>query len=228
VASSSTPWSRRLRAAVIATGRGADCYPVRGATEALLGVFRELGVPELLIAASSAYAAIQRDALPVFIPLVWCLRAADPVARQPAIHHTLSSEQIGELPGYAFDPVNTRLGRRAVDLFMRAHLMKPRYSAKAIAAATWNMESAVCDRTTVWPLGEKMRQRAYRADLAIRGVPTEEHDELNAWIAAEWPALSAARQAVWDSFVRQSGRPVEALEQAYLPLPVPEGWSRRG
>ena len=32
-----------------------------------------------------------------------------------------------------------------------------------------------------------------------------------------------ARQAIWDSVVKASGRPAEALEQANLPLPVPEG-----
>ena len=229
VASSSAPWSRRLRAAVIATGRGAaGCYPVRGATEMLFRVFLETGVPELLIATCATYAAVQRDALPVFVPLVWCLRTTDPTAGQPAVHCPAHDEQIGELPSYAFDPVNTRLGRRAVDLFMRAHLMKPPHSAKAVAAAIWNIESAACDKTAGWPLGEEMRQRAYRADLTFRGVPVEEHGALNAWIAAERPALIAARKAVWDSHVRQSQKPVQALEQAYLPLPVPGGWSRRG
>ena len=39
---------------------------------------------------------------------------------------------VGEMPSYTFDPVNTRLGRRAVDLFLRAHLMKPPYPPRTM------------------------------------------------------------------------------------------------
>jgi len=125
------------------------------------------------------------------------------------------------LPGYTFDPVNTRLGRRAVELWLKSYLTKPEWLPKQAAAALWNAESALCDRTLDSDLGNSMRDRAYAADLQHRGLPPGRHVEINAWIAAERPALTAARQAVWDAFVRQSGKPAEALEQANLPLPVP-------
>ena len=75
-------------------------------------------------------------------------------------------------------------------------------------------------------MGDVIRERAYAADLAFRGLPPDRHTEINAWIASERPALTAARQAVWNSVVRQSGKSVEALEQANLPLPVPKPRTR--
>jgi hypothetical protein len=125
------------------------------------------------------------------------------------------------LPGYTFDPVNTRLGRRAVELWLKSYLTKPEWLPKQAAAALWNAESALCDRTLGSDLGDSICDRAYAADLQHRGLPPDRHAEINAWIATERPALTAARQAVWDAFVRQSGKPAEALEQANLPLPVP-------
>ena len=61
---------------------------------------------------------------------------------------------------------------------------------------------------------------------SIRYTATK-HGELNAWIAQERPALTAARQTVWNSAVKELGKPAQALEQINLPLPVPEGRSRR-
>jgi hypothetical protein len=77
-------------------------------------------------------------------------------------------------------------------------------------------------------LGEEIRQRAYQADLTYRGLPAEQHAELNAWIISEHAALIAARRTVWDSAVREFSQSAEAREQANLPLPVPEGQPRRG
>ena len=88
-------------------------------------------------------------------------------------------------PDYGFDPVNTRLGRHlAVDLFLRSHVMRPPYPPRMVAAAIWNSESALCDRT----LALDARARRYvgehsDADLTYRGLPVEQHAEINAWIA---------------------------------------------
>lgn len=61
-----------------------------------------------------------------------------------------------------------------------------------------------------------MRQRAYAADLTFRGLTPDRHAELTDWLARERPSLTAARIAVWNSFVRQSGKPAEVMEQANL------------
>jgi hypothetical protein len=105
-------------------------------------------------------------------------------------------------------------------------LTKPEWLPKQAAAALWNVESALCDRTLGSELGDSIRERAYAADLTYRGLPPDRHAEINAWVAAERPALTAARQAVWNSAVRQSGKPAEAPSQVILPLPVPGAQNR--
>jgi hypothetical protein len=221
VASSGQPWVRRLRAAVMVSGRAEGPPYQPDNIEALFEVYQERGVPDLLLAACAAYASRQRDPLPVFVPLACLLHAAGDygVVISHPVHDT---ERVGDMPAYGLDPVNTRIGRRAVDLFLRAHMARPPYAPRLVAAAIWNTESALCDRTLPWPLGDEIRQRAYAADLTYRGLPPDRHDALNAWIAAERPALIAARQAVWNSAVREIGKPAEAPEQAILPLFVTE------
>jgi hypothetical protein len=221
VASSGQPWVRRLRAAVMVSGRAEGPPYQPDNIETLFEIYREMGVSDLLIATCATYAARQRDPLPVFVPLAWLLRQRD-AASQFAVHRVAEADMIGDMPAYAFDPVNTRLGRHAVDLFLRAHMARPPYAPRLVAAAIWNAESALCDRTLDWPLGDEIRQRAYTADLTCRGLPPDQHDALNAWIAAERPALIAARQAVWNSAVREIGKPAEAPEQAILPFYVTE------
>jgi hypothetical protein len=221
VASSGQPWVRRLRAAVMVSGRAEGPPYQPDNIEALFEVYRELGVPDLLLASCATYAARQRDPLPVFVSLAWLLPAPG-CTGTVTMHPLHDTEMTGDMPTWAFDPVNCRLGRRAVDLFLRAHMARPPYAPRLVAAAIWNTESALCDRTLAWPLGDEIRQRAYAADLTCRGLPSDQHDNLNAWIATEHPALIAARQAVWNSAVREIGKPAEGPEQAYLPLFVTE------
>lgn len=220
VASSRHPLTQRLRAVVLASGRSEEIFrPGAPGLSAVFDTLHELGVPPLLLLACEVYAAHQRDELPVMVPLTALLH----LDTRPTIHqHALPvPERIGELPDYVFDPVNTRLGRRAVDLWMRSYLTKPTWLPTQVAAALWNAESALCDRTMDSDLGDSIRERAYAADLLHRGLPPDRHAEINAWVARERSALTAARQAAFDSAVRQSGKIVEAPEQANLPLPVP-------
>jgi hypothetical protein len=220
IASSHQPLPQRLRAAVLASGRSAEFYrPGAPGIGAVFDVLHELGVPSLLLIASEVYASRQRDELPVLVPLAALFHTnSKPLIRQ---HDLPTPELIGELPAYVFDPVNTRLGRRAVELWLKSYLAKPEWLPKQAAAALWNTESALCDRTLGSKLGDGIREHAYTADLIHRGLPIDRHAEINAWVASERPTLTAARQAVWNSFVRQSDTPVEVLEQANLPLPIP-------
>jgi hypothetical protein len=143
-----------------------------------------------------------------------------------AVAHDLSaSEMIGGWPAYVFDPLWTRVGKRAVDLWLRSYLAKPQWLPRQVAACLWNAESAACDRTLSWPLGDTIRERAYAADLSYRGLPVARHAELAQWIARERPALTAARQAAFDSAVRQSPKPAEAVFQTTLPLQGPSSKS---
>jgi hypothetical protein len=221
IASSDLPWERRLRAAIVASGRAEDSmHP--GAIGGVFDVLHELGVSCQLLVACEAYAARQRDALPVFVPFAAMLAKTDaPGCNRVVAHDLPKSEMIGGWPAYAFDPLWTRTGKRAVDLWLRSYLAKPQWLPRQVAACLWNAESATCDRTLSWPLGDTIRARAYAADLSYRGLPVERHAELAQWIDRERPALIAARQAAFDSAVRQSPKSVEADFQTTLPLQVP-------
>jgi hypothetical protein len=224
LASSDLPWTRRLRAAVIASGR--SDFVQSGDIAAVFDVLHELGAPCQLLVACEAYAARQRDGLPVLVPFAAALSRT----RSPEVvtHNLPSAEYIGAWPSWVFDPLWTRIGKRAIELWLRSYLMKQPWLPRQVAAALWNAESAACDRTLDWSMSDAIRERAYRADLLARGVPRARHEELMGWIARERPALTAARRAAFESAVRQPPRPEKALEQTNLPLPVPEGWPRRG
>lgn len=229
VASSSLPWTRRLRAAALLAGHRTDGRTAAFGSTAAFGVFRELGVPELLLAAGAAYAARARDPLPILGPVAWLLHETDrPVKPKIAARALPSSDLVGDWPAYAFDPIHTRVGRRAVDLWLRCYLAKPPYSSAQVAAALWNGESAACDRTMTWGLETEIRRRAHRADLLHRGVHPEQIEPLGLWIIENWPALACARRAALASAARDAGKPAEASEQANLPLPVPTRPQRRG
>ena len=141
---------------------------------------------------------------------------------QVAAHGIPPPALIGDIPEYAFDPIHTRLGKYAVDLWLRSYPMKQPWTPRQVGAALWNAEAALSDRTLSWKLGDELQERAYRADLLAHGLPIEHHVEMMSWIAHERPALTAARREVWKSAVRASGETQEPLSQANLPLPVPE------
>lgn len=226
VADARLPCTRRLRAAALASGRCDGPVHPGAHVVAVLDVLHELGVPPLLIKACEVYAARQRDLLPVLVPFADALRA--PGCTSMVVSHDLGSpELIEDWPCYAFDPLWTRTGKRAVELWLRSYWMKPPWLPRQVAAALWNVESAACDRTLAWSVSNQLRERAHRADLLARGVPLDRHVELTAWVIRERPALLTAREAVWKSTIRQSGGPVETLEQAILPLPVPRKRERQ-
>jgi len=217
-----------LRAALIVSGRSEDSMqPVAalGGLGIMFDMLHELGVPPTLITACESYAARQRDALPVLVPFAAVLHATG--CRDRVVAHDMPpAELIAGWPDWTFDPLWTRIGKRAVDLWLRSYIAKPQWLPRQVAACLWNAESAACDRTLSWPLGDAIRARAYAADLSYRGLPVARHAELAQWIDRERPTLTAARQAAFDSAVRQSGKSVEADFQTTLPLQVPQNKSR--
>ena len=224
VAASSIPLAQRVRAALIVAGRY-DADPLKSSgsdIDAAFEIFRELAVPDILVSACSAYAARARDLLPIAVPLAWCAWNRAGASEQMIAHDIPQAELVGDLPDYAFDPLHTRLGKRAVELWLRSYPMKLPWTPRQVSAALWNAEAALCNRTLSWKLGDEMQERAYRADLQANGLPIDHHVELMNWIARERRALTTARRTVWESAVRVSGEAQEPLSQANLPLPVPE------
>jgi hypothetical protein len=214
LASPHLSWRRRLHAATLL----GDWAEARAASRIekfafAAEIFEALDVPENLIAACAVYVARARDALPIFVPFGWCLWRGLGAAMAITSHALPQTEWVGELPSYAFDPLHTRLGRRAIDLWLRSYLQKPPFDGRQVSIALWNMEAALCARTLRWPLGEGFQEEAESADLTTRHLPLQRHGELRAWIAEERSVLLCARHAAWEGALRE-----KTLEQqAALP-----------
>lgn len=195
-------WQRRLRAAVLLWDPTCETVQQRKQTFAPAAqAFEQLGAPAHLTAACETYATRARDRLPIFVLLAWCLWREDGAPRAITSHVLPISEMIGPFPGYAFDPIRTRLGRWAIDQWLRSYQFPP-FDARQIAIALWNAESAACTRTLAWSLGAVIEQQARSADLLARGLPAERHDEIAAWIVKEQTALACARRGVWERALR--------------------------
>jgi hypothetical protein len=230
VTSPSLPTLTRLDAAV----RAADmnCGPSRPLTvklaglEALFGVYREMGCPPLLVEACKAYVQKSNDLLPLVIPLVWAVWKETGAEPGSTRHDVAFDDLGGGMPSYAFDPLHTRPGKRAVGIWLKSYPRLP-WNARQVSAALWNVDSAVCDHTLAWGEGDRLRRSAYRADLLRAAVPPEQCDDLMAWVRLEYPALLTARRDVWQELQRQTPSK-QPLEHTNPHLPVPGEDSSRG
>lgn len=192
MASPSQPWQRRLEAAHLA-----ELTLIGQKHSALFDAFAQLDVPEPLLAAGVLYHRRGRDGLAVLACLAWTLWHGQTDAvrlRAPA-----PVSLIGGLPDYAFDPLHTRLGQRAVELWLRSYMTKPPFGARQVAIALWNTESAFCDRLLNWPLGSEIERLAQTCDMSVRHVAVERQEELCNWVIQERTVLNCARTAVWES-----------------------------
>ncbi len=195
--------------------------------EIALRIFRDLGVPDLLLAACAVHAK-HRDPL-ILVPLAWLLSnetgASDAVAE-----HRIISPLIGSLPAFSLDPLHTRLGKRAIHLWRGAHLPilgdSKVFSAPQLAMGQWITEAAICDRTLDWSLGNTLRIRADAAEIAATGLAPARHADLMAFIASEQSSLLAARLHVWYTATKTaatkeaSPSTAERNSRSYLPLQV--------
>jgi hypothetical protein len=203
LASPSLSWRQRLAALVLLFGPGEQRTAQRTVQFATIShTFAQLGVPPALLAACEVYHARARDPLCSLVPLAWCLWKQKGGC-QAHIEHPLGAPRwIGELPDWAFDPIRTRLGARAIDLWLRSYLTRPLFTTGQVAAALWNRESALCARTLDWSFGRLIGEQACSTDLTLKGIAAERHAALNAWIDKEGAVLTAARNAVWQGFLR--------------------------
>jgi hypothetical protein len=201
-------WLDRLNAVLALWGDGTQPAETRRAAfGALRAVFEDIGVLLPLLAACEIYAAKARDALPFMLPLVWCLWRGTGAEQSVTTHSGPMPEVIQDLPAYGFDPLHTRIGRRSVELWLRAYLQRPDYSTGQIAADLWNRESALCHRALHWTLGCVFQAQAHRADLLRRGLAPARHSELRAWSVEQASVLHCARQAAWQGALRTAPRP---------------------
>ena len=168
----------------------------------VLGYFDRQGAPQALLEACGCYARRCAEPLFVYALVGWAVWAAESPEVLALARPGLAGRDLGGLPDYCLDPLRTRLGRRAIELWLRSYLEKVPFDGRQVMAGLWNMEAALCSQTLFWDAGGEMRKAAYEADLLMHGLCVERHDAFYAWLVEESPVLFSARQMVWQSHLR--------------------------
>jgi hypothetical protein len=172
---------QRAVAALSALGVGSGGYISRstGGLEALLTTFRELEVPEELVAATGIAAARTREPITAMVPLIWlAAQKGENRIGDCAVPHLVTAEDV---PLYALDK-HTRLGREAIWRFacendsVRACLVRfvsqsQRRSAAYLAA--FYVDAAPVARRLIWDQSESLEAFGIERDLLHAGVPIQ-------------------------------------------------------
>jgi hypothetical protein len=172
---------QRAVAALSALGIGSrgDISRGTGGLEALLTTFRELEVPEELVAATGIAAARTREPITAMVPLIWlAARNSESRVCDCAVPHLVKADDV---PLYALDK-HTRLGREAIWRFAcendsaRACLARfvPASQRRSAAyVATFYVDAAPVARRLIWDQSETLEAFGIERDLLHAGVPAE-------------------------------------------------------
>jgi hypothetical protein len=147
--------------------------------DALLTTFRELGVPEELVAATGIAAARTREPITVMVPLIWLMAARS--KKQVYDCAVPPLVEAGGVPLYALDK-HTRLGREAIWRFacenesVRACLARfvpasQRRSGAYVAA--FYVDAAPLARRLFWDQSEALETFGIERDLYHAGTPLD-------------------------------------------------------
>jgi hypothetical protein len=172
---------QRAVAALSALGIGSrgDISRGTGGLAALLTTFRELEVPEELVAATEIAAARTREPITVMVPLLWlAARQSESRVCDCAVPPLIKADDV---PLYALDK-HTRLGREAIWRFacendtVRACLERfvpasQRRSAAYVAA--FYVDAAPIARRLMWDQSEALEAFGTERDLHHAGVTTD-------------------------------------------------------
>jgi hypothetical protein len=194
---------QRAVAALFALGIGSRGDISRtGGLEALLTAFRELEVPEELVAATAIAAARTREPITAMVPLIWlAARQSESRVCDCAVPPLVKADDV---PLYALDK-HTRLGREAIWHFacendtVRACLERfvpasQRRSAAYLAA--FYVDAAPIARRLMWDQSEALEAFGIERDLLHAGVPTEGIQPLLAAMRANLGHLNELRAQV--------------------------------
>jgi hypothetical protein len=172
---------QRAVAALSALGIGSrgDISRGTGGLEALLATFRELEVPEELVAATRIAAACTREPITAMVPLIWLsARNSEKRVCDCAVPPLVKTDDV---PLYALDK-HTRSGREAIWRFaceddcVRACLARfvpagRRRSACYMVA--FYVDAAPVARRLVWEQSEALEAFGIERDLLHAGLPAE-------------------------------------------------------
>jgi hypothetical protein len=179
----------RAVAARFASGIG-DGSAHKGDLGGLLTVFRDLGVPEDLVAATHIAAGRTREPITVMVPLIW-LAAAKSLQRSVCDCPVPPLAKAGDVPLYALD-MHTRLGREAIWRFacenddVRTCLERfvpANRRRRAANVAAFYADAVPVGRRLMWDQSRSLETFGTERDLLHRGVPAE----------GIWPLLECMR-----------------------------------
>jgi hypothetical protein len=150
-----------------------------GGLEALLTTFRELEVPEELVAATEIAAARTGEPVTAMVPLIWlAARNSENRVCDCAVPPLVKA---ADVPLYALDK-HTRLGREAIWRFacendtVRACLERfvpARQRRSAAYVAAFYVDAAPITRRLMWDQSEALEAFGIERDLLFAGVPAE-------------------------------------------------------
>jgi MgsA AAA+ ATPase C terminal len=180
-------------------------YPVesRASLDCLLGAYRELGVPDDLLAATQTAASRTREPITVMVPLIWLAAQAN---REASVGDcpVPSLVQMGDVPLYALDQ-HTRLGREAIWRFAREHpavrwclthyVPEPCWRGVAYMAAFY-VDGAPVARRLMWDQSETLEAFGIERDLCYACLPADGVEPLLGVMRANLGQLNELRRDV--------------------------------
>lgn len=147
--------------------------------DALLTMFRELGVSEELVAATGIGAARTREPITVMVPLIWLAAARS--KKRICDCPTPPLVEAGGVPVHALD-MHTRLGREAIWRFASENAAVRACLARYVPESRWRsaayvagfyIDAAPVARRLIWDQSDALEAFGIERDLLHAGVPVE-------------------------------------------------------
>ena len=195
---------KRAIAALLALVPNGDGAWARGDADRLLGIYRELNVPEDLLAAIELGAARTREPITFMLPLLW-LAVRDSKESRVLDCPVPPLVKAGDVPLYSLDE-HTRLGREAIWRFasendaVRACLERFVPAAqrrRAAHVAAFYVDAAPVARRLIWDQSDDLEAFGRERDLMRFGVAKEGIAPLIAVMRANLDHLNALRADVF-------------------------------
>lgn len=182
VADDSNSLMHRALAGWCASGIGWEREKVPGSNlPALLNTFRQLGVPEELVAATSIAATKSREPITLMVPLIW-LVAHDSQVPTVVEDGVPGTAVLDGVPMYALDK-HTRVGMEAIRSlvkynsairdFLERHVAPALRHAAAYMAAFYADAAPLASKLS-WDGADQLEALGTETDLLKSGVPAEQ------------------------------------------------------
>jgi len=190
-------------AALFAVVPHGDAVGGRAGLDRLPGTYRELGVPEDLLAATQIATVRTREPITLMLPLIWLAAQA---SRETSVCDCAvpSLVQMGDVPLYALDQ-HTRLGREAIWRFANEHPAVrwclthyvPERCWRGVAyVAAFYVDGAPVARRLMWDQSEALEALGIERDLVYAGMPAEGIEPLLGVMRANLNHLNEFRRDV--------------------------------